>query len=144
MSRSLAMTSAFSFLGIYVRTMGIPIYVGIMASIPYVRANGDTPIDFILVVLEAHKTLGSSSTHFPLAECRPFFRANKRVLLDVFAWLLLCGHCGIEYKFLIFNSLQNFMYTQLSNCSPLSITIDWVFQTCIQCSSIPIEQPLYL
>ena len=33
-SKSLATTSTFAFLGIYVRTMGIPISVGMMASIP--------------------------------------------------------------------------------------------------------------
>ena len=43
-SRSLATTSTFAFLGISVCTMGIPIYVGMMASIQYVRANGDTPV----------------------------------------------------------------------------------------------------
>ena len=37
-SRSLAMASTFALSRIYARTMGIPIYVGMMASIPYVRA----------------------------------------------------------------------------------------------------------
>ena len=50
-SRSLAMASEFAFLGIFVRTVGISIYVGMMASIPYVRANGDTLVGFRLVVL---------------------------------------------------------------------------------------------
>ena len=44
MSRSLATTSTFSFSGISVCTTGIPISVGMMASIQYVRANGDTPV----------------------------------------------------------------------------------------------------
>ena len=35
------------------------------------------------------------------------------------------GTGGVEYRFLIFNSLQKFLYTRLSNCGPLSITIDW-------------------
>ena len=51
MSRSLAMASAFDFSGISARTMGIPIFVGMMASIPYVRVNGDMPVGFQLVVL---------------------------------------------------------------------------------------------
>ena len=50
-SRSLAMVSAFAFSGISVRMMGILIYVGMMASIPYMRANGDMPVGFRLVVL---------------------------------------------------------------------------------------------
>ena len=50
-SRSLTMASAFAFLGISIRIVGIPISMGMMASIPYVRANGDMPIGFLLVVL---------------------------------------------------------------------------------------------
>ena len=50
-SRSLATASTFAFSGIYVRTMGISIFVGMMASIPYVRANGDTLVGFQLAVL---------------------------------------------------------------------------------------------
>ena len=50
-SRSLAMASTFAFLGICARTVGISIYVGMMASIPYVKVNGDMPVDFRLVVL---------------------------------------------------------------------------------------------
>ena len=54
-----------------------------------------------------------------------FFKVDRRVLLDASAWPLLCGYLGVEYKFLIFNSLQKFLYTWLSNCGPLSVTIDW-------------------
>ena len=50
-SRSLAMVSAFAFLEIFARTVDIPISVGMMASIPYVRVNGDMPVGFRLVVL---------------------------------------------------------------------------------------------
>ena len=49
--RSLAMALAFAFLGISARTVGIPISVGMIAYIPYVRANGDMPVGFRLVVL---------------------------------------------------------------------------------------------
>ena len=50
MSWSLAMDLTFAFLGISVRTVGIPISMGMMASIPYLMANGDTLVDFRLVV----------------------------------------------------------------------------------------------
>ena len=50
-SRSLAMASTFALLGISVHTMGILISVGMMASIPCVRVNSDTPVDFRLIVL---------------------------------------------------------------------------------------------
>ena len=49
--RSLAMALAFAFPGNVVRIVGIPISVGMMASIPYVRVNGDIPVGFQLVVL---------------------------------------------------------------------------------------------
>ena len=45
------MAPTFSFSGISARMVGIPIYVGILASIPYVRANDDMPVGFWLVVL---------------------------------------------------------------------------------------------
>ena len=67
-----------------------------------------------------HDTPGSSSTHFPLPEYKSFFRADRSVLLDASALPLLC-----MYKFFIFNSLQKFLYTKLSNCRPLSVTVDW-------------------
>ena len=45
-SRSLATTSTFDFSRISIRTVGILISVGMMASIPYVRANDDTLVGF--------------------------------------------------------------------------------------------------
>ena len=45
------MALTFAFSGISARMVGIPIFVGMMASIPYVRANGDMPMGFQLVVL---------------------------------------------------------------------------------------------
>ena len=68
-----------------------------------------------------------------LVACLPIFQQPnvvalskpfKRVLLDASSWPLLYEYCGIEYKFMIFNSWQKFMYTLLSNCGSLSITID--------------------
>ena len=50
-SRSLITALTFASSGIYVRMVGIPISVGMIASIPYVRANGDSPVGFWLVFL---------------------------------------------------------------------------------------------
>ena len=50
-SRSLIMASMLASSGIPVRMVDIPIYVGMIASIPYVRANGDSPVGFRVVVL---------------------------------------------------------------------------------------------
>ena len=65
-----------------------------------------------------------TSTHFPLAECRRFFKVIKRVLLDSSAWPLLCEYRRVEYKFMIFNLRHKFLYTMLSNYGPLSVMID--------------------
>ena len=51
LSRSFIKALVFTSLGISVRMVGIPISMGMMASIPYVRANGDSPVGFRLVVL---------------------------------------------------------------------------------------------
>ena len=45
-SRSLIMASVLASLGIHVRMVGIPIFVGMIAFIPYVRANGDSLVGF--------------------------------------------------------------------------------------------------
>ena len=49
-SKSLVMASALASSGILVRSVGIPIFMGIIASI-LVRANGDIPVGFRVVVL---------------------------------------------------------------------------------------------
>ena len=73
MSRFLIRASTFAFSRISAHTVSIPIFVGMMTSIPYGRANNNIPVSFRLVILYANKTHGSSSTHFPFAECRFFF-----------------------------------------------------------------------
>ena len=50
-SRSLIIALVLASSGTSVRMEGNPIYVGMIASIPYVRANCDSPVDFQLVVL---------------------------------------------------------------------------------------------
>ena len=50
-SRSLVIASAFTSLEISIRMVGIPISVGMIDSILYVRAKGDSPVGFLLVVL---------------------------------------------------------------------------------------------
>ena len=82
MSRSLIRASKFAFSGIFARMVRIQIFVGMMTSIPYGRANDNIPVGFRLVILYANKNHGSSSTHFPFDECRFFFRVDRRVLLD--------------------------------------------------------------
>ena len=49
--RSLNMASVLASSEIPVQIVGIPIFVGMIASIPYVRANGDSTVSFQLVVL---------------------------------------------------------------------------------------------
>ena len=57
------------------------------------------------MISPSHNTPGSSSTHFPLAKCRRFFKTDRSVLLDTSVWPLLYRYRGVEYRFFIFNSL---------------------------------------
>ena len=115
MSRSLIIDSVFDCSGISVRSVGIPIFVGTMASIPKVSAKGDIPVGLQAVVLYAQSTPGSSSAYLPLVESNRFFKAVNKVLLEAYAWLLLCGYRRVEYRFFFFNSWQKFLYARLSN-----------------------------
>ena len=114
MSRSLVIDLVFGCSNISVQSVGMPIFVGIIASIPLVSAKRDTPAGLGVVVLYAQSSPGSSSTHLILAEYNPFFKAVSRVLLKASAWLLY-GYRGVEYKFFIFNSWKKFLYARLSN-----------------------------
>ena len=51
MSSSLVVNSVFPYLEVFVRMVGIPISMGMMDSISYVIANGDTPVGLRAVVL---------------------------------------------------------------------------------------------
>ena len=51
MSNSLIMNSVFDCSGIFVQSVGIPISIGIIASIPQVSAKGDIPVGLPTVVL---------------------------------------------------------------------------------------------
>ena len=93
---------------------------GMTASTPYIRENWFSPVDLLGVVQYAHKTLGSSSTHQPLAPFNLFFNPPTIALLVASAWLLLCGYAEMEYLFLIPRSLQNLQQALLSNYNPLS------------------------
>ena len=66
-SRSLITASVFASSRISVQMVGIPISVGTIASIPYVRANSDSPIGFRWLF------------------CRPI--TLLVVLLPIFLWL---------------------------------------------------------
>ena len=50
-SSSLVINYVFPCTRVFVKMVGIPISVGMMASIPYVIANGDTPVVLRAVVL---------------------------------------------------------------------------------------------
>ena len=50
-SSSLVISSVFPHSEVFFWMVGIPISVGMMASIPYMILNGDTPVDLRAVVL---------------------------------------------------------------------------------------------
>ena len=51
MSSSLIINYVFPCSGVFVQIVGIPISVGMMASIPYMIANVDTPVGLRAVIL---------------------------------------------------------------------------------------------
>ena len=50
-SSSLIINYVFPCSGVFVRMVGIPISVGMIASIPYLIVNGDMPVDLLALVL---------------------------------------------------------------------------------------------
>ena len=80
---------------------------GMTASASYVRENGVSPVDLLRVVRYAHRTLGNSSTHLPLAPSNLLFNPFTMALLVALAWPLLCGYAGVEYRFVMPRPLQN-------------------------------------
>ena len=50
-SSSLIINFVFPCSGVFARMVGLPIFVGMMTSIPYVIVNGDTPVGLRAVVL---------------------------------------------------------------------------------------------
>ena len=50
-SRSLIINSILPYLGVFFRMVGIPIFVGMITSIPYMIVNGDMPVGLRAVVL---------------------------------------------------------------------------------------------
>ena len=65
--------------------------VGMIASTPYVRENGVSPVDLLRVVRYARKTLGNSSVHLPFLPSNLFFSPFTIALLVALAWPLLLG-----------------------------------------------------
>ena len=101
------------------------ISVGMTASAPYVRENGVSPVDLLGVVRYAHKTLGNSLAHLPLAPFNLFFNSFTMALLVASTWPLLCRYAKVEYPFLMPRLLQNSQKALLLNYSPLSDTRDF-------------------
>ena len=73
------------------------IFTRMTASTPYVIEKGVSPVDLLGVVWEAHKTLGNSSTQFPFAPSRLFFKPLTIVLFVASVCPLLWVYAGDEY-----------------------------------------------
>ena len=59
-----------------------PTSTSITASVPKVKEKGVSQINLLGVVWYAHSTLGSSSTHFPLAFFNLFFNSLTMLYLS--------------------------------------------------------------
>ena len=122
-NKSSCLTINSSFLmGVNPETRALHKFIstGMTASVPYVRENGVSPVDLLGVIRYAHRELGNSSAHLPLAPSSLFFNPFTMALLVVSAWQILYGCAEVEYLFLMPRSLQNSRKALLSNCNPLS------------------------
>ena len=102
---------------------GTAISAGKTDSQPYTSEKGVCPVAPRGVVLLAHKILGSSSTHFPLADFnRLFIPLIINLLLDS-ACSLAYGYLGVDMVKVMFHFRQKSLVLLLMNCEPLSQTI---------------------
>jgi len=71
------------------------------ASTLYVRENRVSPVDLFLVVWYAHRTLGNSFAHLPLAPSNLLFNPFTMALLVALAWSLLYKYARMKYRFMM-------------------------------------------
>jgi len=69
--------------------------MGNMASVPYVRLNGVSPVEVCGVHLYAHKIFGSFSAHNLFALPNLLFSCPRINLFAAYACPFVCG-CSIE------------------------------------------------
>lgn len=105
-------------------SVGVSIYIGSTTSTPYIIEKGISPVVVQLIVLYAHKTFRSSSTHFLFKSSSLLFRVYFKILLMASTWRLDCGCIGAEKSFWMPKLSQNLCVVVLLNYFPLSDTIE--------------------
>lgn len=97
-----------------------PTSIGITASVLYVKLNSVSLVGVLVMVLQAQRTLGSSSGHAPFAPSSQTLMAFSKVRLVTSVCPLAYGCPGDEKWFLISSLVQKYLNAWLSNFLPLS------------------------
>ncbi|KAM1985586.1 hypothetical protein ACFX16_013743 [Malus domestica] len=96
---------------------------GMISFEPNSNKKGVSPVTHRLVMRYAHKTLGSSSGHFPYLSVRDFLRQSGIVLLGASAYLLPWGYLSVNMGCLMPYLWKNFAKSLPTNYGALSMTI---------------------
>ncbi|GJU84972.1 hypothetical protein Tco_1292518 [Tanacetum coccineum] len=105
-----------------VRSVGMPISVGITASVPYVSENGVSPLFDFIVVRWDHRTCESSSIQSLLLSSNLLFIPSPKLLFALSTKPFVCGAYGCNQHdgYIVFHTSLNGLSR---NCFPLSDTI---------------------
>jgi hypothetical protein len=77
--------------------------IGITSSYPYTNLNGVCPVNFLLVVLYAHNTIGILKSQSSLPTLQIFFIAFSRTLLNASIVPFACGWYDMLFWWWIWN-----------------------------------------
>ena len=129
---------------------------GMTTSAPYVRENRISPVDLLELAQYAHKTLGNSSAHLPLAPSNILFNPFTMALLVTSAWPLLCGYVGVDTDLRCrgcHKTREKLCYQIATRCLTLGIPIPQILslyssiQTFLhphpECSPTPLLPPIW-
>ena len=112
-------SSLFSSWNISHLILVIPTSTGITTSMPQVSLKGVSLVGVLAVVLQAYKTLGSSSGQAPFASSNLALMILSSVRFVTFICPFTCDCLGDENQFLIPRPEQKSLKLWLSNCRPL-------------------------
>ena len=98
--------------------------MGIIASIPNTNENGVSLVASFGVVRCAQRTIGSSSIHAPFSRSSFFLRLSFIILFAASTCCWAEDDWGAENNLWIPSSFYISLRAELSNCFPLSVTIE--------------------
>ena len=128
----------------------------ITTSAPYVRENRVSPVDLLGVVQYAHRTLGNSSIHPPLAPSNLLFNLFTIALLMASAWHcsvgmlgwntdLWCWGCHKTHEKPYYQTATHYLTLRISVLQILSLysSTQTSLHPHLKCSPMPLLPPLW-